>query len=893
MATYCSAKFKNGEELDKALEAALCSCDDAARAEAAADRAEAIVKELSSGGKPGADGFSPIANVTQTANGAVITITDKDGTTTATVNNGKDGADGKDGYSPIASVQETNAGVFIAIQDESGITTATVTHGEDGNGIKSAVLNADYTLTLSFDDGTSYTTSSIRGATGATGGKGVDGVGIASIKQTTTSTADDGNNVFTVTLTNGATANFTVQNGSKGSAGKSAYAYAQDAGYTGTEEEFAEKLAADGSVVGDTNAGGSGVDAFVFEVSGDAESGYTSTASYDEILAAYNSGQIVNCRANVYGDDVVCQMFLVDDEGLMFSAVCGNLCVIVEVKQGEVKLELAQVANASYGHPTPQDYGAKGDGTTDDTTAFQNALAANRVVFVPGGTYKLSGELVIGNNSCLELSHDTVLNFTQTSGNCISLKMLSWIKGNHASVKVPYAFTGNVINSSTTIITDLYDIPAFKHWDPQWKPGRYITDLNILKPDTNGLHYSKDGTCNGTGIYLYANGNDSPSNFMMGVDFSGLRIAGAFTYGIRSVVENAVGDSGFNFDMRLDGFIEACETGVLLDGNINPVMSVVVQPQKSQPINGTRKPYAKVGIKLVNTINANLMNTSVWDWDSDKTLWVEGGENQHLVMLGDCKGAILNERYYWSNPNYDIRSLIYTDTPSNLEKLVIINEPFTRWFKPVDMEPYFDNGETVRKLALREELDEIASVEKIPNFTNVLPTAIDKSGAVFEGTGFARYGKRWGSNGTLVSNEPYYGCTGLIPIKSGDRVYLDGIKLIYGTDTTPNVVLFKSDFSYAHHATAGNIKTATWYFGYEETETGFIVDLKAPLFTEKVAAYVAFSFSRNAISEKPMISINNPISYTLSGVLAEGIKVKAENIVGLSEMIAAALKGNT
>lgn len=45
-------------------------------------------------GKDGADGFSPIANVTQTEGGVTITITDKDGTTAATVTNGKDGADG-------------------------------------------------------------------------------------------------------------------------------------------------------------------------------------------------------------------------------------------------------------------------------------------------------------------------------------------------------------------------------------------------------------------------------------------------------------------------------------------------------------------------------------------------------------------------------------------------------------------------------------------------------------------------------------------------------------------------------------------------------------------------------------------------------------------------------
>ena len=47
-------------------------------------------------GGTGADGFSPIANVTQTEDGAVISITDKIGTTTATITNGKDGKDGKD-----------------------------------------------------------------------------------------------------------------------------------------------------------------------------------------------------------------------------------------------------------------------------------------------------------------------------------------------------------------------------------------------------------------------------------------------------------------------------------------------------------------------------------------------------------------------------------------------------------------------------------------------------------------------------------------------------------------------------------------------------------------------------------------------------------------------------
>ena len=48
--------------------------------------------------------------------------------------------------------------------------------GETGTGIASIVLNNDYTLTITMDDGTtSYTTASIRGATGATG-NGIDSV---------------------------------------------------------------------------------------------------------------------------------------------------------------------------------------------------------------------------------------------------------------------------------------------------------------------------------------------------------------------------------------------------------------------------------------------------------------------------------------------------------------------------------------------------------------------------------------------------------------------------------------------------------------------------------------------------------------------------------------------
>lgn len=55
-------------------------------------------------GDPGVDGFSPIAKVETITNGATITITDKNGTTTATILNGAKGEPGTNGTTPVKGV---------------------------------------------------------------------------------------------------------------------------------------------------------------------------------------------------------------------------------------------------------------------------------------------------------------------------------------------------------------------------------------------------------------------------------------------------------------------------------------------------------------------------------------------------------------------------------------------------------------------------------------------------------------------------------------------------------------------------------------------------------------------------------------------------------------------
>lgn len=74
-----------------------------------------------------------------------------------------------------------------------------------------------------------------------------------------------------------------------GDPGKSAYEYAQEGGYTGTEEEFAEKLAKEIPK------------AFYVSVTGDPLNGFESDKAFEEIEQAYAAGRAVYCLAEVDG----------------------------------------------------------------------------------------------------------------------------------------------------------------------------------------------------------------------------------------------------------------------------------------------------------------------------------------------------------------------------------------------------------------------------------------------------------------------------------------------------------------------------------------------------------------------------------------------------------------
>lgn len=82
---------------DAANEAAEAANDAADSATAVANAIQAAAQRGDYDGADGADGFSPTVTITQTAEGATITITDKNGTTTANVSKGVKGDKGDTG----------------------------------------------------------------------------------------------------------------------------------------------------------------------------------------------------------------------------------------------------------------------------------------------------------------------------------------------------------------------------------------------------------------------------------------------------------------------------------------------------------------------------------------------------------------------------------------------------------------------------------------------------------------------------------------------------------------------------------------------------------------------------------------------------------------------------
>ena len=140
--------------------------------------------------------------------------------------------------------------------------------------------------------------------------------------------------------------------GDKGPDGKSAYQYAQDGGYTGTEEEFTAKLAEEN------------IDKalFVVNITQNSDRTFSADKTFDEIVQVYNEGKY-NIVANVAAPlkfPTIAPLAAILEHAILFSNSLASgknnagLITIGIAYNNEVQIEMLPLATKTSKLPNPE-----------------------------------------------------------------------------------------------------------------------------------------------------------------------------------------------------------------------------------------------------------------------------------------------------------------------------------------------------------------------------------------------------------------------------------------------------------------------------------------------------------------------------------------------------------
>lgn len=103
-----------------------------------------------------------------------------------------------------------------------------------------------------------------------------------------------------------------------------------------------------------------------------------------------------------------------------------------------------------------KDFGAVGDGVTDDTAAFQAAVSAASAIFVPSGTYKITSPITVPSNRQIRCSNSTY--FTSQAG----AGKIFYVAGSWGTA---YPLTVNAASGATSVTLSTGDAANFSAGD--------------------------------------------------------------------------------------------------------------------------------------------------------------------------------------------------------------------------------------------------------------------------------------------------------------------------------------------------------------------------------------------------------------------------------------------
>lgn len=189
------------------------------------------------------------------------------------------------------------------------------------------------------------------------------------------------------------------------------------------------------------------------------------------------------------------------------------------------------------GYATPQDYGAAGNGVTDDTAAIQAAINAAGTIYIPAGTYVISAALTVSANTRLMGAgvNATTIKQTSTAVNGIAGSNISALTIADLLVYGPSSGSGigialTLTGSTPTSYVCLRNV-RIRHFgsdginiaDP------IVTRLDNVVADLNGGHGfnlgSSSGGSGGTSLSLtacYALGNAEAGYYLNEIQYTNL-----------------------------------------------------------------------------------------------------------------------------------------------------------------------------------------------------------------------------------------------------------------------------------------------------------------------------------------------------------------------------------
>ncbi len=150
-----------------------------------------------------------------------------------------------------------------------------------------------------------------------------------------------------------------------------------------------------------------------------------------------------------------------------------------------------------------KDFGAVGDGLTDDTTSIQNALQAHDAVFLPAGTYLISATInLAARKSLIGAGQSSVIECQSNSFNAIEISEYQSeirnlrITGGDVAIKL----LGSVSECTQNVVSDMVIIGAntgiqLDGYNDTGKPCYWNNFSKVLieQPLVNGVHLTKSG----------------------------------------------------------------------------------------------------------------------------------------------------------------------------------------------------------------------------------------------------------------------------------------------------------------------------------------------------------------------------------------------------------------